>query len=200
MICILRTLLAVGELKLYSACTRFGSEQESIKEGFARTDYTLKLTLMHTVTKEKFKITPRNIYNIVRNLETAVNWFYDENMKDMFFMDNGILCFNYDYGKMYAMATSPEGEHIEIRPTVDYGKSERGRESVVIFLNNTDSQVIMERADLEAFYTILKEFSFQSEALLLLYELDRAIEKYISDGGKLDERANEQGQGFYYYI
>lgn len=198
MISILRTLLSVSELKLYSACTRFDDPQEKIIEGFAKTDFTAKLTLLHTVTKEKFKITPYNLYNIVRNLEIAVNWFYDDKMKDLFYMEDGILNFNYDYAKLYVNATSPDGEHIEIRPVVDYGKSERGRESVVVYINNTDSYAIMERSDLEAFYTILKGFSFQSEALLLLYELDRAVENFKANGGKFDERT--EGQRFDYYL
>lgn len=187
MISILRTLLAVNEIKLYSACTRFGSPQLDIAQGFARPDYSIKLSFIHTVTKNKFKITPQNLYNVVHNLEIAVNWFYDPNMKDMFYIEDETLNFNYDYAKLYVNASSPDGNHIEIRPVVDYSRSERGNEGIVMYINDTESQTIMQRSDLEAFYIILKNFSFQTEALLLLYELDRSVKEYVDNGGTIND-------------
>lgn len=190
MISILRTLLVVNELRLYSACTRFGSPQEKIAEGFMNPDYTLKLSFIHTMTRNKFKITPQNLYSVVHNLGIAVDWFYDESKKSLFYIEDGILNFNYDYEHLYVNASSPDGNHIEIRPTVDYSKTERGNEGVVMYINDTESQTIMARSDLEAFYMTLKNFSFQTEALLLLYEMDRLVKEFKDNGGVINEIQN----------
>lgn len=191
MVTILRTLVSVNEIKLYSACTRFNDPQDSINEGFVHTDYSIKLSLLHTITKNKFKISPQNLYNVVHNLETAVNWFYDPKMNDMFYIEDSRLNFNYDYNALYVNASSPDGNHIEIRPVVDYAKSDRGNESVVIYINDTESQSIISRNDLEAFYIVLRNFSFQNEALLLLYELDRAVKNYTDNGGIIDDKPRQ---------
>ncbi len=191
MLTITRSLLSVKEIKLYSACCRFNDPQSDIARGFVHPDYSIKLSLMHTVTKDKFKINPSNHFNVTRALEEAVLWYYDKEKKDMFYLEDGILQFNYDYGRLYVNSSSPDGEHIEIRPVVDYSVSDRGREGAVIYINNTDTQTIISRPDLEAFYTILKTFSFQTEAMLLLYELDRASKDYIENGGTIDESTGQ---------
>lgn len=192
MLTILRTLLAVNEVKLYSACTRFLEPQYDIDKGFVRPDFSVKLSLIHTISKNKFKINPNNLYSVVHNLEIAVNWFYDPKMNDMFYIEDGILNFNYDYAKLYVNASSPDGNHIEIRPVVDYSRSERGTESICMYINDTDSQSIMSRNDLEAFYIVLRNFSFQNEAILLLYELDRAVAEYTKNGGIIKDGFNKQ--------
>lgn len=192
MLTILRTLLSVHEIKLYSALCRFNEPQYDIDRGFVHPDYSVKLSFIHTVTKNKFKINPHNLYNVVHNLKTAVNWFYDPKMNDMFYIEDGRLNFNYDYAKLYVTAASPDGNHIEVRPVVDYAESERGTESIVMYINDTDSQCIMTRNDLEAFYIILRNFSFQNEALLLMYELDRAVDNYIKNGGKINDGLDKQ--------
>lgn len=193
MITITRTLIAVGEIKLYSSCTRFYDEQVNAHLGFVRPDFAIKLSFMHTVTKDKFKINPYNIFSVVRNFETAVMWFYDKDKRDMFYIDEmGILQFNYDYSNVSVLISSPDGEHIELRPTVDYTGIERGNEGIAMYINTTDTQTVMKREELEAIYVLLKEFSFQAESTLLLYELDSAIAKYKASGGKINEHAEGQ--------
>jgi hypothetical protein len=196
MVTILRTLIALKELKLYSACSRFNSPQTDIGQGFVHTDFTVKLSFIHTPTKEKFRITPNNHYSITHTLETAVNWYYDPTKNDMFFTEDGMLQFNYDYGNLYVNDSSDDGNHIEIRPTVDYSNSERGREGAVIYINNTDTQTVIARQELEAIFVVLRGFSFQNESILLLHELDRAVDKFIADGGKINNETNGQ----LYYI
>ena len=56
-----------------------------------------------------------------------------------------------------------------------------------MYINDTESQTIMQRSDLEAFYITLKNFSFQTEALLLLYELDRSVKEYVDNGGTIND-------------
>jgi hypothetical protein len=188
---IMRTLVSVKEVKLYSSLTRFTDPQMFINDGFIKPNFTLKLSFVNTITKDKFKITTQSIYGLIKGLETAVSWFYDENMKDLFFIDDDVLQFNYDYAKLCVSITSPDNEHIEIRPVVDYTETDRGRESIVMYINSTASQTVMTRAQFESFYVALKEFSFQTEAMLLLYEHDRQMELYLANGGTIDERKDQ---------
>ena len=193
MITITRTLLAIDEIKLYSSCTRFYEEQVNANVGFVRPDFAIKLSFIHTVTKDKFKINPYNLFSVVRNFETAVMWFYDKDKRDMFYIDEtDTLQFNYDYANVSVLITSPDGDHIELRPTVDYTDIDRGNEGVVMYINTTDTQTVMKREELEAIYTLLKEFSFQAEATLMLYELDRSVAAYKANGGKINESAEGQ--------
>ena len=189
----MRTLVSIKEVRLYSSLTRFNNPQDKIHEGFIHPNFTLKLSFVNTITKDKFKITTQNIYSLVRGLETAVSWFYDKNMSDLFYMDNGILQFNYDYAKLCVTITSPDNEHIEIRPVVDYTDTDRGRESIVMYINTTDSQTVMTRAQFESIYVTLRDFSFQTEAMILLYEHDRQMDQYLNQGGKIDESTGKQG-------
>lgn len=191
---ITRTLVSIKEIKLYSALTRFYGQQDGIVNGFLKPNFTLKLSLMNTITKDKFKITTQNLYSTTRGFETAVSWFYDDKMTDLFYMDEGILKFNYDYAKLCVAITSPDGDHIEIRPTVDYTDTDRGRESVVLFINSTDSMAVITRAQFESIYVNIRDFSFQNESLLLLYEHDRQLDEYIKQGGSYNEFEREQGQ------
>lgn len=76
---------------------------------------------------------------------------------------------------------------------VDYTETDRGRESVIMYINSTDSQTVMSRAEFESIYIALKEFSFQTEAMLLLYEHDRQVELYKQQGGIDNDTQGNQG-------
>ena len=191
---ITRTLISFKEIKLYSALTRFNDPQDGMANGFLKPNFTLKLSFMNTITRDKFKVTTQNLYSLTRGLETAVSWFYDKSMQDLFYMEDGVLRFIYDYANLCSTITSPDGEHIEIRPTVDYTETDRGRESIVIYINTTESMSVITRAQFEAIYVTIRDFSFQNEAILLLYEHDRQLDEYIKQGGVLNEFNRTQGQ------
>lgn len=154
--------------KDYSLYTILGRNDINIHGEFVRYYGNVSITLAHSRTKEKFKITPLTHYDTVSKMKIAVDWFYDKKMNDLFIVDErNILVFNNDYNKLVVMIHSESNQHLEIRPVVNNSHSERGKEGVVIRINNMDSSIILDREEFERIYFYLANFSYQTEIYLL---------------------------------
>lgn len=162
------TLLDVGELKLMATLANFDMKMFDYST-FIDVRSKVTLTLMHKKTKDKFHINQISHFSIVRSLQIAVEWFYDNAKKDMFVInEKGQLVFNNDYNELIVTMSSTENEHIEIRPIVNDTVLERGKEGVIIFINRSESYIILDRQEFEALYFTLLNFSFQTELAFLL--------------------------------
>ena len=154
--------------KEYSLYTVLGKNEISVFGEFARYYANVSITLAHSGTKEKFKITPLMHYDVVSKMKIAVDWFYDKKMNDLFIVDErNILVFNNDYNKLVVMIHSEANQHLEIRPVVNNAHSERGKEGVVIRINNMESSIVLDREEFERIYFYLANFSYQTEMYLL---------------------------------
>ena len=162
------TLLDIGELKLMATLANFDMKMFDYST-FIDVKSKVTLTLMHKKTKDKFHINQISHFSIVRSLQIAVEWFYDNAKKDMFVInEKGQLVFNNDYNELIVTMSSTENEHIEIRPIVNDTVLERGKEGVIIFINRSESYIILDRQEFEALYFTLLNFSFQTELAFLL--------------------------------
>lgn len=161
--------------KEYSLYTVLGKTSVDIHNDFVKFTGSVTITLLHSQSKEKFKISPISHYDIVSKLKTAVDWFYDKKMNDLFVVDErGVLIFNNDYNKLSITIHSNFNQHIEVRPVVNNANSERGKEGVIIRVNRSDAIIIMDREEFERMYFFLANFSYQSEMHLLLDVLKAA--------------------------
>lgn len=157
------------ENKEYSLYTALGKTSVEVYNDFVKIYGSVTITLMHSRTKEKFKITPISHYDVVSKLKMAVDWFYDKKMNDLFLVDErNVLVFNNDYNKLSITIHSSFNQHMEIRPVVNNSTSDRGKEGVIIRINQSGSVIVMNREEFERFYFFLANFSYQTEMQLLL--------------------------------
>lgn len=158
-------LLDKKEYSLYSV---LGRNEVTTYGEFVRYYGNVSITLSHNGTKEKFKITPLTHYDTVSKMKIAVDWFYDKKKNDLFVVDErNTLMFNHDYNKLVVMIHSESNQHLEIRPVVSNIHSERGKEGVILRINNMDSSIILDREEFERIYFYLANFSYQTEIYLL---------------------------------
>ena len=60
-------------------------------------------------SKAAYKITPRNIYWVIRFFNTIMKWFYDDEYSDLFLEnEDGKLIFNADYKNLSASTKQSE--------------------------------------------------------------------------------------------
>jgi hypothetical protein len=143
----------------------------NVNQNFAGAEAEVFLRLRHYHSGECFRITNSTHYHVVAGLKLAIEWFYDNTKKDLFYLnEKDQLVFNNDYNELVVLLNSEQryNQHIEIRPCVNNNNSERGREGVVIFFNSSGAASTIDREELEQLYTVLNNFSYQTEIELLM--------------------------------
>ena len=142
-----------------------------LRETFVTATTNVYLRFTHFATRQTFTITPSTHYQVVSGLKKAIQWFYDEDKPDLFVLnEKDQLVFNNDYNELSVLMHSPQiyNEHMEIRPCVNNSFTDRGHEGVIIFINASDAAVVINREELEEIYTVLNNFSYQTEIDLLI--------------------------------
>ena len=133
--------------------------------------------------KATYKITPRNIYKVVKVFNTMMKWMYSEEYNDLFMVDeNNNLIFNSDYSKLYTMV--PVGEfdscYLKAFPTVvDFGGKKM--EGVNILINESAHIISMTHEEVSMIFEFLKNFSFTQEVICAL-QVFEYIQTYQSYG------------------
>lgn len=134
-----------------------------------------KISEEYDYKKAMYRITPNNLYNVVKFFNKAVSWFYLDDYKDLFLTDeNNQLVFNADYGKLSAL--TPRGMYdqnvMQIVPSViRFG--ETSYEGVHLFINTSQYCIPLTYQELGTIFNILREFRFMEEmsALLQAYQI-----------------------------
>lgn len=150
-----------------------------------------KSTLQQSIPGERqklvqYKITPKNIVDVISTINSAVKWFYREDMKDMYgYNDNNELVFNLNYNKL-SVRTRPsknDGSFLQILPTLVKENDGVG-EGVVIIINSIDNSFYLYREELEAVLALLSKFSFYDTASFAMTALKTAIDMNTVDDGR----------------
>lgn len=125
---------------------------------------TLTEQFDHTV----YKITPRNIYRVVKFLNKVIKWFYDKDKNDLFFRNTeGKLIFNADYKDLHAELTPQnkyDSGYLKAIPVVlEYG--EKTLEGIYLYINKIQNVIALSYEELELLFNLLNDFSFQEEII-----------------------------------
>lgn len=114
----------------------------------------------------QYKVTPKNIYNLLVNINTAVKWFYQKEFEDLFgYNDRNELILNPKY-RQINVKTRPEkgqNQYIQIYPALvqlEDSVSDADKEGYVFIINHTDYAFYLHREELETILSILSKFSF----------------------------------------
>ena len=134
-------------------------------------------------SKATYKITPRNIYKVIKMFNELMKWMYSEEYNDLYMLDNdNNLIFNSDYAKLQTSVTPGMYDqcYIKAYPTVvDLGGKKM--EGVNLLINETTHIISLTHEEVALIFNILKNFNFTREVICAL-EVFRYIEQEKSYG------------------
>lgn len=171
-----RDIISIGKFRLQSYL-RKPSVITSSKSAFRVVSHcTLKLFYDvrngKSMNELSFKIGLRNYGAVLRFFQHIYDWFTSDAYANLFFLEpeTGRLMLDMDMRNIK--------EHIggdsrydqcamEAVPAI-YQRDQEIREGCVLTINNTANSDVLRDMDIETLFQVLKNFSFQSEALLLM--------------------------------
>lgn len=111
-------------------------------------------------------------YEMTKSCMTALNWFTDENMKDLFIYDEeNKLAFNSAYNSLKISFRDsrkyPNTQEVTILPTL-CRRGDNTFEGILIHLRDIDIQTTMTYAEFRSFVFVLKHYSYAEETFKLL--------------------------------
>jgi len=141
--------------------------------------------------KNIFKVNQRNHYRVLKALNTAFSWFFDEKLKNLFYEnEDGQLCYNNEYN--YLEVNLKDGattiQRLKIIPSVVVDKDDRDCEGILMYINSSSSVARLTITQFQDLFGIIKNFSFQNE-ISILYNLMNEMRDH---GGWI---LNTQGYG-----
>ena len=175
-----RTVAAFPKFRLESCMStiqlsRMKTNGKSSSEVLTMPTYLPVLTL-YLITKDgrwedrQIKITDRSIKRFLLTFRKAIEWFYDEEKKDLFYRDEeNRIVFNHAYKDLYEIYHDSFNQNLflKILPAA-VERNDTQYEGVNVYINQIDTLVSITRTELEDFLGILVDFSFQQEALILM--------------------------------
>lgn len=141
----------------------------------------------------QFKVTSRNIYNLVANINVAVKWFYQDEFKDLFgYNERNELMLNPKYRQINVKTKleKDQDQYIQIYPALVQLPdiiTEQDKEGYIFIINHMDNAFYLHREELECILGILKDFSFVNMSNLILTSILCAKEiNELNDGSKIN--------------
>ena len=120
--------------------------------------------------KSVFKITPRNLYGVIKFLNTTMEWLYTDKYSDLFLMDeNNNIIFNADYNKLYAATHKGDYDQCIMKAVPSVVKlGEKSYEGIHLFINTSNYCIPLTHQEVAILYGILKDFRFSEEIASVL--------------------------------
>src|SRR5574343_153392 len=124
--------------------------------------------------KNSYAIYPWSLYRVIRFFNEVLEWFYDDNKKDLFLLDEeNHLIFNADYRNLNKILDiSYRSSSIGILkaiPTVGTRElSTEFCEGIYLYVNQSVNRVFLSKEEISNLLDILTSFSFYNEALINL--------------------------------
>lgn len=141
--------------------------------------------------QNKYVIYPWSIYRVIRFFNEVLEWFYDDNKKDLFLLDeDNHLIFNADYRELSkTLDISFRSNSIGILraiPTVGVRElSTEYCEGIFLYMNQSVNRIFLSKEELSNLLDILSSFSFYNETLINLEMI-----RYCKDESSI-ESSNE---------
>lgn len=120
--------------------------------------------------KAAFKITPRNLYQVIKFFNTIVTWFYDDKYQDLFLLnDDNNLIFNADYKSLHVSTKRSDYDNqiMQAIPTV-IQLGDKSYEGVHLYVNKSIYCISLTFEEVSMIFSILKDFQFSTEVTKVL--------------------------------
>ena len=155
--------------------SRMKSNGKSVAEVLTMPTYMPVLTFYLTTRDGRWedrqiKITDRSIKRFLLTFRKSVEWFYDEEKKDLFYLDEeNRVAFNHAYKELHEIYHDPFNPNLFLR-ILPAAVERNGStcEGANLYINQLDTLVSVSRTELEDFLGVLVDFSFQQEAIVLM--------------------------------
>lgn len=139
-----------------------------------------------TIKERTYRITPRNLYRTLKFFNRILEWFHDNDKKDLFLInDDNELVFNSDYSKLSLTTPKSLNEDCVMKamPAVIVFNEKR-YEGIYLYINKTSNLISLTRDEIEMLLGFLKDFSFQDEIITCLEIMRYSKERnMINTGG-----------------
>lgn len=124
----------------------------------------------------RIRATERSFKRLMLCFRKVLEWFYDENKKDLFVYDvNNNLVFNHAYKELNEVYFDAfdSNRFMKIIPAAIQTEGNKFVEGLSIYINQLDTIVGVTRIQFEDIVSVLSDFSFAQEAtvLMLAYQL-----------------------------
>lgn len=145
---------------------------------FLRYKKNQKINEEYDFTKAAFKITPKNLYDVIRFFNTIIKWLFTEEFNDLFMMnEDGEIIFNADYNKL--SVSTHRGDYdqciMQAIPTV-VSIGDKKYEGIHLYINTSHYCIPLTYQEVSIIFGILKDFRFTEESILLLEAYKYIIE------------------------
>jgi hypothetical protein len=116
-------------------------------------------------TKAAYKITPRNLYSIIKFFNTIITWLYDDKYHDLFLVnDDDKLIFNADYKSLHVSThrSDYDSQIMQALPTV-VQLGDKTYEGIHLYVNKTAYCIPLTFEEVSMIFGILRDFQFSTE-------------------------------------
>lgn len=123
------------------------------------------VTQEYDYTKAAYKITPKNLYSVIKFFNTVMRWFYEEKYNDLFLVnEDDKLVFNADYKNL--TVKTPRGDYdtgiMQAIPTIVY-IGDKEYEGIKLYVNQSIYCISLTTQEVEIIFNLLKDFKFSDE-------------------------------------
>lgn len=122
-----------------------------------------------------FKVTPKSQLKAVNFFNEIYTWFVSDKYTDLFLRDDetGKMIVNMDYRNLAAVIRGSwtEAQIMKAQPAVINIDSKEYK-GCILYINQSANSILLREDEVEGLLGILQSFSFQNEALLLMYIAD----------------------------
>lgn len=134
--------------------------------------------------KASYKITPRNLYHIIKFFNKIMKWFYDDEFSDLFLLnENNDIIFNADYNKL--SESTPRSDYdssiMQAIPTV-IRLGDKPYEGIHLYVNSSTYCIPLSFQEISILFGILKDIRFTNEVTnaIISYEYIKNNNAYVS--------------------
>lgn len=145
----------------------------------------------YNFSKAAYKVTPKNLYHVIKFFNTIMKWFFDDQYSDLYLLnENNELVFNADYNKL--SISTHRGDYdtciMQAIPTV-VKLGDKSYEGINLYINTSTYCAPLTFQEVSIIFGILKDFSFSEEVtkLITCYNYIKTYNSYSSGrdyGGK----------------
>lgn len=142
-------------------------------------------------SKATYKITPRNIYSVVKFFNNIVKWFYDDKYESLFLLgEDGNIIFNADFKSLSEstkLGTFDNSIMQAVPAVIQYG--DKLYEGIHLYVNTTNYCISLTYQEVNAIFDILRNFSFANEvaATLTAYRLAYEYKRFENPRDKFSK-------------
>lgn len=153
---------------------------------FIRCKPNKKIAEEFDYAKAGFRVTPRNLYDVVNLFNTALSWFYTDTYQDLFLVDeDGKLIFNADYNKLSVKTHKGDYDNqimMAIPTIIQLG--DKTYEGLHLYINTQRYCIPLTYQEVSIIFELFKNLRFTEEISMMLASYDYVTKYHCYENSK----------------